>query len=95
MPSASELSITVSAWLRSAVSPQMTLGEFVRLIGTSQRNYFRVEDPDTQRFLGLINLNDIKSYLFEPHLHQSVLVEEIVDENVTIVSPDDDLTTFN
>ncbi len=76
----------------SAVSPQMMLGEFVRLIGNSSRNYFRVEDPDSHRFLGLINLNDVKSYLFEQHLHHSVLVEEIMDENVTMVSPDDDLT---
>jgi CIC family chloride channel protein len=75
-----------------AVSPQMMLGEFVRLIGNSSRNYFRVEDPESHRFLGLINLNDVKSYLFEPHLHHSVLVEEIMDENVTRVGPDDDLT---
>jgi CIC family chloride channel protein len=75
-----------------AVSPQMMLGEFVQLIGKSSRNYFRVEDPDTHRFLGLINLNNVKSYLFEQHLHHSVLVEEIMDENITTVGPDDDLT---
>lgn len=74
------------------ISPEMTLGEFVTLLQQSRRNYFAVEDPETKHYLGLINLDNVKPYLFNQHLYNSLLVEEFMEDNIPMAHPEDHLS---
>lgn len=73
------------------IHPQMKLKELIQVIEKSHRNYYPVEDPDSRKFLGLVYLDDIKPLLFNPSLHESVVVEEIMNQELEIVNPDDNL----
>jgi CIC family chloride channel protein len=73
------------------VNPDMYLEEFIEVLKHSRRNYFAVVNPQSGNFEGLINLNDIRAYLFDTHLYTSVLVGEIIDTEVPSVSPKDEL----
>jgi CIC family chloride channel protein len=73
------------------VHPEMTLRDFARIVETCHRNYFPVEDSGDGHFVGLIHLDDIRQYLFDPGLYDAVLVDEIMTRNVVSVSPDADL----
>lgn len=68
------------------IAPHLLLKDIVPLIENSPRNYFPVEDSHTGEFLGLVNLNDIKRYLFNPALLNSIIVEEIMQTDLTTVS---------
>jgi CIC family chloride channel protein len=74
------------------VKPDMYLEEFIEVIKSSRRNYFAVVNPCSGNFEGLINLNDIRAYLFDTHLYTSVMVGEIIDTEVPTISPNDELT---
>lgn len=76
----------------TTVPPDMKLGDLVQIVGRSHRNYFPVEDPATGKFLGLVTLDNVRSFLFEPHLHNTMLAEEFIDESIPLVNPDDQLT---
>ncbi len=73
------------------VRPTMRLKELVDIVRRSHRNYFPVEDPESGDFLGMVHLDDIRSYLFDPYLQDTVLVEQVMESNVETVSLDDDL----
>lgn len=73
------------------VHPEMRLGEFARIVEKSHRNYFPVEDSQDGRFLGIIYLDDIKPYLFDRGLHDSVVVEQLMNRQVVTVSPEEEL----
>ncbi len=74
------------------IHPHMKLKELIPIIEKSHRNYYPVEDPESKRFLGLVYLDDIKPLLFNTSLHESVVVEEIMNQDYEIVTPDDELT---
>ncbi len=74
-----------------AVSPTMRLGEFVDIVKISHRNYFPVEDPETGEFMGMVYLDDVRPYLFNPAMYDAVVIEEIMDTGVETVHPEDDL----
>lgn len=76
-----------------SVRPDMTLGELVRVIGQSRRNYFPVENPDNGLFVGLVTLDNVRSFLGETHFYNSMLVEEFIDDSIPIVGPEDALKT--
>ncbi len=73
------------------VNQNMRLGEFINVIKKSKRNLFPVKDEKTGHFLGLINLDDIRSYIFNPGMYNAVFLWQIMDSDVERVSPDDDL----
>ncbi len=75
------------------VHPEMRLKDLVEIVKVSHRNYFPVEDSKSGDFLGIIRLDDIRSYLFNQYLYSSVLVEELMDRDIKTVSLDDDLPT--
>lgn len=75
-----------------AVPPDMRLREFTQIISISHRNYFPVEDPATGRFLGMIYLDDIRPYLFDPVMYDAVVMGEIMNTDIETVRPNDDLT---
>lgn len=73
------------------VHPEMRLRDFARIVETSHRNYFPVEDPADGRFVGMIHLDEIRPFLFDPGLYDSVLVDEIMNRQVVSVSPEEEL----
>jgi CIC family chloride channel protein len=69
----------------------MRLGEFVDIVKQSHRNFFPVVDRDSGRFVGMVHLNDIRPYLFDPHLYDAVLLEQIMVTKPKVAAPEDDL----
>jgi len=50
-----------------------------------------LEDEKTGRFLGMINLGEIRPYLFNPVIYDAVILEQIMDHQPDVVHIDDDL----
>ena len=74
-----------------SVKQNMLLGDFINIIKKSQRNYFAVENEKTGDFLGMIILNKIRSYIFNHGMYNAVFLWQIMDTEVEVVCPDDDL----
>ncbi len=74
------------------VTRDMKLGDFVNIIKKSHRNFFPVEDENTGDFAGMIHLDDIREYLFDPLLYETVFLEQIMNTDVETVDLDDDLS---
>jgi CIC family chloride channel protein len=74
------------------VKQNMLLREFINIVQQSRRNYFPVENEANGHFLGIIHLDDIRPYLFNPIMYDTVLIGQIMDTNVEVVHPDDDLS---
>ena len=73
------------------VKQSMLLRNFVAIVKKSHRNYFPVEDDQTGNFLGMIHLDDIRPYLFDPVMYDAVFLGQIMNTQVEVVHPDDDL----
>lgn len=73
------------------VHPNMRLVNFIDIVKSSHRNYFPVEDQQTRQFLGMIHLDDIRPYLFDPAMHHAVLTGQLMTAHVQTVSLHDDL----
>ncbi len=73
------------------VNQNMLLRDFITIIKKSHRNYFPVEDEKTGKFLGMIHLDDIRQYLFDPVMYDAVFLGQIMNTQVEVVHPDDDL----
>jgi CIC family chloride channel protein len=76
------------------VTKDMKLGDFVKTMQKSHRNFFPVEDEHSGEFLGLIHLDDIREYLFDPLFYETVFLEQIMDTQVQTVGLDDDLSVI-
>ena len=74
------------------VKQNMLLRNFINIIKKSHRNYFPVEDEKTGHFLGIIHLDDIRPYLFNPLMYDAVILEQMMDTNIEVVYLDDDLS---
>jgi len=74
-----------------AIYPQMRLKDLVSIITQSHRNYFPVEDRNSHDYLGMVHLDDIRAYLFDPVMHQTVFVEQIMNTELPLIGPEDDL----
>jgi chloride channel protein, CIC family len=74
------------------VSPNMSLRDFIDVIKRSHRNHFPVADEETGRFLGMIQLHDIRPYLFDPVMYDAVILEQIMDPRPEVVHPNEDLS---
>jgi chloride channel protein, CIC family len=75
----------------TVVKQHMLLREFVKIIEKSRRNYFPVEEDDTGRYLGIIHLDDIRPYLFNRGMYDMVLLGQIMNTELEVVHPEDDL----
>ena len=69
----------------------MLLADFIDIIRKSRRNYFPVEDEQSGAFLGLIHMDDVRPFLFNPSMYHVVVMEQIMQTGVAVVEPDDDL----
>ena len=58
-------------------NPDVTLGEFVKVVAKSQRNVFPVIDEDNN-FLGVIFINDIRHIIFEHDQYDTVYIRNLM-----------------
>jgi len=75
-----------------SVYPHMLLREFLHTLKRSTRNYFPVEDEETGRFLGMIQLDQIRPYLFDAMMYDTVFVEQIMNSNPDTIGLEDNLS---
>ncbi len=73
------------------VRPDMLLREFVEIVKQNKCEFFPVEDQNTGQYMGIIHFNDIRSYVFNYHLYDTVLVEELMDNSIPVVTLDHEL----
>lgn len=73
------------------VGQQMLLRDFIEIIKKSHRNHFPVEDEQTGKFLGMIQMDHIRPYLFDTVMYDTVFLEQIMEADVVKACPDDDL----
>ena len=59
------------------VTPDMSLGDMVKVISNSNRNIFPVVDNDNI-LLGLVLMNDIRNIMFRPELYEKFTVEKFM-----------------
>ena len=74
------------------VRQNMLLREFIHVVKRSSRNYYPVEDEASGRFLGMVHFDDIRPYLFNTVMYDTVFLAQIMDTGVDVVHFDDDLT---
>ncbi|MBN1222150.1 MAG: chloride channel protein [Candidatus Aminicenantes bacterium] len=71
------------------VKPESVLKELIPIIIRSRRNIFPVIETRTGTYLGILDWNDIKSYIFDKDLSQSIIVEEVMHHDLPTVSISD------
>ena len=74
-----------------SVKQNMLLRDFIGIVKKSHRNFFPVEDENTGMFLGIVHLDDIRPYLFNPGMYDAVFLGQIMDGDVDTVAPEDEL----
>jgi chloride channel protein, CIC family len=74
------------------VNHDMVLRDFIQVFKKSHRNHFPVEHSQTGQFLGMIHLDDLRPYLFNPAIYDAVFVDQIMDRSVLTANLDDDLS---
>ncbi len=70
------------------VSPDASLGEFVKVVASSERNVFPVVDHENN-FLGVVFINDIRHILFQQELYNKIFVRDLMFMPDVRVSPND------
>ena len=79
------------------VHPEMTLGDVVKVISTSNRNIFPVVD-DENKLRGLVLINDIRNIMFRPELYDRFKVSKFMVGTPAIIkidsSMEDVMNTF-
>lgn len=73
------------------VHQDMLLKEFIKVVQKSHRNYFPVTEKESGNFIGMIHLDDIREYLFNPIMYTAVVIGQIMDTDIKTVAPGDDL----
>jgi len=74
----------------SKVSPDLTLGEFVKVIAKSKRNIFPVVD-EMGYLIGVILMDNIRHIMFNQSLYNKIYVRDIMNIPEAVVSPEDSL----
>lgn len=74
-----------------SVKQNMLLREFIGIVKKSHRNHFPVEDEISGHFLGIVHLDDIRPYIFNPGMYDAVFIGQIMDDRIEVAGPMDDL----
>ncbi|PID74134.1 MAG: chloride channel protein [Desulfobacterales bacterium] len=74
-----------------SVSPHTVLRDFIGVIQQSRRNYWPVEESPGGTFAGMVHLDDIRPYLFNPGMYDAVLVDQVMTRNPPAADLNDDL----
>ncbi len=62
----------------SKLTPNMNLGELVKVISQSKRNIFPVIDPNNKVFLGVVLLDEVRNIMFRQELYEKFTVRELM-----------------
>jgi CIC family chloride channel protein len=76
----------------TSVKRDMLLRDFVDVLKNSRKNYFPVADDDTGYYLGIIRFEKVRPYIFNTSLYDAVIVEQIMDTELMVIHPDDELS---
>ncbi len=60
------------------LSPEMNLGELVKIISQSKRNIFPVVDPNTEVLMGILLLDEVRNIMFRPELYNRFTVGKLM-----------------
>ena len=63
----------------STITPEMSLGELVKVVANSKRNIFPVVD-DSNLFLAIVSLDDIRKVMFDHSLYEKIKVSDLMHE---------------
>jgi CIC family chloride channel protein len=74
-----------------SVSNDMLLKDFIDVIKHCHHNLVPVQDRDTYQYVGMIFVDRIRPYLFDPHMHAVLMTEQVMESGVPEVKPDDEL----
>ena len=75
------------------VNMNAKLSVLIEIFKESNRNIFPVVDS-FNNFKGLIHLEDLKSYIFKPELHNEILVSDLMDTKVETVQITDHMAVI-
>lgn len=76
---------------RITVPNDMLLRDFILIMKDTQQYLFPVEDRHTGKYVGMVFVDRIRPYLFDTHMHNMLIMEQIMETGVPTVKPDDDL----
>ncbi len=77
----------------SPVHPDQTLGQLVSIISASNRNLFPVLDDKSKTLLGLIILDEVRKFMFQRDLYDTITVKEIMSPPPTLIAIDEPIET--
>jgi len=60
------------------LAPKMTLGELVKVISLSKRNIFPVVNPDNNKLVGVVLLDEVRNIMFRPDLYNRFTVQKLM-----------------
>lgn len=86
-------SITLDSILQNnyeSIKMDKTLGDLVEIIKQSEKNIFAVTDSK-DKFIGIIELNDIKQKLFQPNLFNKVSIKSVMKKPAASLRHDQDM----
>ena len=66
------------------LSPDMTLGELVKVIAESRRNIFPVIDKEG-KLLGILLLDEVRNIMFQPRLYHRFTVKQLMNSPQAIL----------
>jgi CIC family chloride channel protein len=75
-----------------SISINKKLKDLVSIIKKSEKNIFAVVD-EKERFVGIIELNDIKQRLFQPDQFDRVVIKSLMKKPASILLKEDDMHT--
>jgi CIC family chloride channel protein len=75
-----------------SIGPDKKLKDLIEIIKKSEKNIFAVVD-NKERFMGIIELNDIKQKIFQPDYYNSVSIKSIMKKPAAILYTDQDMHT--
>ncbi len=74
-----------------SVPNDMLLIDFIDVFKHSHRDLFPVEDRKTFAYLGMIFVDRIRPYLFDPHMLTVLMTEQVMEVAIPTVKGDDEL----
>lgn len=69
------------------VTPEMTLGELIKVISSSKRNIFPVVDK-SGKFKGVLLLDEIRNIMFQPRLYERFMVRDLMNSPQALLTHD-------
>ena len=62
----------------AVLSPEMNLGEIVKVISHSKRNIFPVVHPETDVLMGVVLLDEVRNIMFRPELYTRFTAKQLM-----------------